>query len=269
MDGSGTSSDPYVIENDTQLQSVGHDKDEYYKLGQNIDASNTRDWNDGNGFTPYVFGGVLDGNGYAIKNLYSQRVSVLFTNNFGDIKNLSVINATVSKPSAKVGVIAKVHKQGVISNVYASGNVTGDACVGGLVAVNGDFGGSSSIIRKSYANVNVTGESGVGGLAGCHNEGQITNSFSVGNVTGETNVGGAIGVKGSEGSIEDVYWDEVSSGQSSSGRNVGSTTGFNTDSDGDSRADEMVGSSATSNMTGLDFSNTWITKSGDYPELRD
>jgi hypothetical protein len=264
MVGAGTQENPYVIINSAQLQSVKHEPNQNYKLGNDIDASNTRDWNNGSGFTPYRFEGVLDGNGYSIKDSYSQRRSVLFTKTFGDIKNLSVINATVSSPSTNlVGVIATVHKQGVISNVKVSGNITGRDEVGGLVGSM--FTGS---VNNSYARSNVTGSgNNIGGLVGRNDyNGIIKNSYSIGNVTGN-DVGGAIG-ENEGGSIENIYWDEVSSGQSSSGFQVSNTTGFNTDVDGDGRADEMIGSSAASNMTGFDFSNTWITQSGDYPELR-
>jgi hypothetical protein len=274
MDGSGTSSDPYIITNDTQLQSVKHDNDENYKLGNNINASLTNNWNGGRGFNPYRFEGVLDGNGHAIKSIYIDRTGSkigLVGINTGVIKNLSVINASVSGGDGRGNGVIVGRNNGLVSTVYASGSVSGKTDVGGIVGNNGVFDetGTGSI-NNSYADVNVTGNTKVGGILGNTRSGLIKNSYSVGNVTGNNDFGGAIGFKDTRGSpsTEDVYWDEVSSGQSSSGGGVTSTTGFNTDSDGDSRADEMVGSSATSNMTGLDFSNTWITQSDDYPRLR-
>jgi hypothetical protein len=273
MSGNGTSSDPYIITNDTQLQSVKHDNDENYKLGNNIDASLTNNWNGGSGFNPYRFEGVLDGNGHAIKNLYSQNRSALVARNAGVIKNLSVINATVlGNSSFEVGVIAR-RNGGVISNVYASGKVTGGRRVGGLIARQDNDGQ----LTKSYADVKVTGNRKVGGLIGImfNGAGPIKNSYSVGNVTGDINVGGVVGFRASEADrLIDVKWDEVSSGQSSPGDGVTFNpsfdfpTGFSTDSDGDGRADEMIGLSAASNMTGFDFTNVWKTVPNEYPRLR-
>jgi hypothetical protein len=274
MDGSGTSSDPYIIRNDTQLQSVKHEPNQNYKLGNNIDASKTINWNGGSGFNPYRFEGVLDGNGHAIKSIYIDRTGVeigLVGANTGVIKSLSVINASVSGGNRGGNAVIVGRNRGIVSTVYASGSVSGEKGVGGIVGDNKVLGESGSgTINNSYANVNVTGNgNAVGGILGNNFDGLIKNSYSVGNVTGGGDrVGGAVGDNNEGGIIEDVYWDEIASGQSSSGNGVTSTTGFNTDVDGDGRADEMIGSSAASNMGGLDFTNTWITQSGGYPELR-
>lgn len=44
MSGSGTASDPYIITNSQELQAMNYDLSAHYKLGNNIDASNTSDW---------------------------------------------------------------------------------------------------------------------------------------------------------------------------------------------------------------------------------
>jgi hypothetical protein len=48
--GSGTVSSPYVISNATQLQEMKDDLTAHYVLGNDIDASETSDWNGGAGF---------------------------------------------------------------------------------------------------------------------------------------------------------------------------------------------------------------------------
>jgi hypothetical protein len=58
-----------------------------------------------------------------------------------------------------------------------------------------------------------------------------------------------------KGSVSDSYWDINSTGQSSSHGGNGLTTS------------EMQGSSASSNMN-FDFTSTWSTVTGDYPELQ-
>jgi hypothetical protein len=50
--GSGTPWDPYVITNVKQLQEMKYDLKAHYVLGNDIDASETKNWNNGQGFEP-------------------------------------------------------------------------------------------------------------------------------------------------------------------------------------------------------------------------
>jgi hypothetical protein len=73
--GSGTPDDPYVITNVKQLQEMKYDLKAYYVLGNDIDASETKNWNNGQGFEPIgdyknPFTGSFDGRGHKIYNLY-------------------------------------------------------------------------------------------------------------------------------------------------------------------------------------------------------
>ena len=52
MTGSGTQADPYKIYNVTDLQAMENDPAAYYELANDIDASATVGWNDGEGFVP-------------------------------------------------------------------------------------------------------------------------------------------------------------------------------------------------------------------------
>jgi C1A family cysteine protease len=84
MDGSGTSEDPYIITNASELSQIRNNLSAYYVLGNDIDLStSTKDggelskkseycpsyygWESINGFS-----GTLDGNGYSIKGLYQR-----------------------------------------------------------------------------------------------------------------------------------------------------------------------------------------------------
>jgi hypothetical protein len=151
-----------------------------------------------------------------------------------------------------VGGLVGRNNYGTVSNSYSTGNVTGNQRVGGLLGYN-----DNGNISNSYSTGNVTGAGesyDVGGLVG-KNNGDISNSYSTGNVTGDNNVGGLVG-GGLFGSVSDSYWDTEATGQSSSGGgNVITTTS------------EMQGSSAEGNMN-LDFTDTWSTVEGDYPELQ-
>ena len=46
--GSGTEHDPYIITDVYQLKEMNNDLDGWYELANDIDASETKNWNDGN-----------------------------------------------------------------------------------------------------------------------------------------------------------------------------------------------------------------------------
>lgn len=128
--------------------------------------------------------------------------------------------------------------QSVIIQCYATGQVTGDVHIGGLVgrnsgeimrcyatgevigkSGNNDIGGLAgmtgpeSTIQDSYARGNVTGELFVGGFLGSNWEATVINCYSVGFVSGTTLVGGFIGNNNLPGSNTNCFWDNQSSGQ--------------------------------------------------------
>mgnify|MGYP006286939121 CR=1 FL=1 len=73
-DGSGTASDPYEIENVSQLQCIEEDLDAHYELVSDVDASDTQSWNEGKGFDPIGgddgLAGTIDGRGHNITDIY-------------------------------------------------------------------------------------------------------------------------------------------------------------------------------------------------------
>ena len=169
----------------------------------------------------------------------------------GNVTGYSTGNVTGE--SFDVGGLIGNNYKGNISNSYSTGNVTGEQKVGGLVG--NTYKGN---ISNSYSTGNVTGESDrVGGLVGENWDGNISNSYSTGNVTGEAGVGGLVGDNWG-GTVSNSYWDTDSTGQSSSdGGGNGLTTS------------DMQGSSAKGNMSEFDFTSTWSTVEGDYPELQE
>ena len=119
--------------------------------------------------------------------------------------------------------------QGTIAASYSSATVgaTGSDSVhtGGLVGWNSDAGAS---ILASYATGSVSGDDAVGGLVGTNEGGVITASYSTGAVSGNGDVGGLVGVN--TGTVTDSYWDTETSGACSSVRRrrssgTGSETG--------------------------------------------
>ena len=109
-----------------------------------------------------------------------------------------------------------------ITSSYATGSVTGNDDVGGLI---GRDEGQSSGIVASYATGSVTGSENVGGLIGSvlRVSVRVIASYSTGAVTGTTNAGGLIGGSPANLVVTDSYWDTESSGLSTSAAGEGKT----------------------------------------------
>lgn len=146
MSGAGTSSDPWEVTNDTQLQAIAHDtsSDAHYELVNHINASKTSTWNSGDGFDPISeFNGTFDGNE-------------------NEINGITV--STPSAPSPVGGVFSAVHANGAVKNVgIVNGDVTGQNQVGGVIGAALD----TAVVENVYAReTTVTGDDVVGGVAG-------------------------------------------------------------------------------------------------------
>ena len=185
------------ITNCTELQGMSVAGD--YRLMNNIDCSDTINWNGGEGFDPIQsFGGIFDGNGYNISNLYINRPTKnlvgLFKNSAGEplIKNLGIKNGTMSGKS--VGGLVGDMEGGNISNSFFEGMIyCYDGNCGGLVGY-----ALYIIINNSYSNVTIIGVGNpvyVGGLVGSLGEGNIYNSYSLSEIKGSLgyDVGGLVG----------------------------------------------------------------------------
>ena len=145
------------------------------------------------------------------------------------------------------GLVGDNNYEGYVNNSYATGEVSGDEDVGGLVGrnnsgnivgcsstgmVNGprNIGGlvgnnddAGSITNSSYSIGIVSGLDGIGGLVG-YNRGSITGCFSTGDVVGRHQNGGLAGNNADNGNISNSY----STGSvDSSGNNIGGLVGSN------------------------------------------
>ena len=228
------------------------------------------------------FSGIFDGLGHTISNMTINRPSSndevgLFaaTTINATLKNIGITNgnftgkygvgplagfngglisnaysdSTVSGSAGFIGGLVGGQNYGsaIIENSYATGNVSGDYYVGGLVGmINGtvrnsyatgavagtsDVGGlmgwnGAGTIQNSYSTGSVSGNSDVGGLVGGDYLGAIQNSYSTGAVSGSTYAGGMIGkiIPGYGPTISNSFWDTQTSGQSASAGGTGKTT---------------------------------------------
>ena len=186
------------------LQKIGNDPgyplNGDYELTQDIDASETINWNSGAGFLPIgteskPFTGKFNGNGHKIRRLYINRSGQDFVGLFGyvreggEITNLGIEEGWVIGRSYTGILVGR--NGGIVNNCYSTGSVSGSGdYVGGLVGYNYE-----GTVSQSYSTGSVSGgdfHSVVGGLVG-GNDGTVSQSYSTGSVLGLKYVGGLVG----------------------------------------------------------------------------
>lgn len=232
--GSGTETDPYLIESGAELAYLskfcaegGNTSGLYYELTADIDLAN-------NVFTPIgpsgtnQFKGIFNGAGNTISNLKIDRtesLSGLFGRvNGATIQDLTIDHATITSTSGNVGaLVGAAYGTCTIANcVVKNSSVTGGSnLTGGLIGYSGTavtkcavidttvsgteyVGGLIAQVGKAvtecytlHVTVTATGDY-AGGLIGGGNASDIANCFvRGGSVTGDGYVGGVIGDGGS------------------------------------------------------------------------
>ena len=195
--GTGVDSDPYVITTCTHLQEIQNDPTAYYVLAQDIDCSDTINWNEGSGFQPIGggqdFWGVLDGMYFTIYDLYINRptesgVGLFNTVEGGIVGGLNIERAYING-SHNVGVVAGRSSEGEYYDIHVKDSVViGDLIgndmvgrIGGLVGVSED----NIIFEYCSFEGTISGHASLGGLLG-HSVGgvSISDSYNEGIVTG-------------------------------------------------------------------------------------
>jgi len=298
----GELSDKYTLEDAIEisnlegLQSINKDLDEDYIIINNINGSSAGELNDGEGFEPIgdednKFNGTLDGQGYTVNNLEieDEYASVFqYVGSDGEIDNIGLIDNEINDGEDVGGLVKQ--NNGIINKSYTTGNIEDAKSAGGLVNNN------TGVINNSYTIGDVEIESASLSAAGISsvNTGIINNSYALGDVKGNlfsgegTGSGGIVGINDNGGEIKESYAtgevDAINSGGITGWNNGGEVkTSYwdeNNTIDGVSKDDgliediigldteEMQGTSAETNMTNLDFVNTWINVEEDYPALQ-
>lgn len=275
MQGEGTEGDPYVVRSVRHLQAIAGDTEAHYKLGDSLDAEETKDWNrtggDANGFTPIAeFSGTLNGDGNPIKRLTIARPdedevglfselgdqgvvedlvfeepeivgrhgvgTVVGTMHDSDVDGITVDNGRI-RGTDRVGGLVGESDMGSISESSTTGVTAGHAWVGGLVGTIMEAG-----VSESYTEGDVEGDESVGGLVGAIGfEAGVVESYATGSVTGNQDVGGLAGSNGQRG----VVIDSRATGTVTGGDNVGGLLGTNA-----APGTKVTGSSATGQVDG-------------------
>jgi hypothetical protein len=280
--GTGIKSNPYQISNLEELKILSENHglwDCHFILTEDIDASDTKKWNDGKGFSPIgyyksrnsiynaPFTGSFNGNGHVIENLYINRddrhvgfFGFVQHSAVGEqwIENLGVVNCKIHSTAdglAAAGLAAA--NNGNIRKCYVVGLVEGLNDTGGLV------GGNKGRIENCYAICHIHGGIKMGGLVG-YNESEILNSYAVPQIKQgkySDDVGGLIGYNNKDAKVIRCAWNkEISNIHRPCGRNLSNSQirGVKT-----SEMSEVV------TFNNWDFENIWkIDKENNgYPSL--
>ncbi len=257
--GAGLEEDPFIIIDCQGLQNINLALDANYILGNDIDCSDTVNWNGGLGFQPVgdffsPFIGDFNGNYHTINNLYINRPSQEYVGLFlrlsgsfsntkltdnnilgnrsvggitgilsGSITNTSTSGKIASNNGINVGGIAG-RGNGNINNCYTEGELIGNQYIGGIIGQIGTGG----LINNSYSRATSGGVS-AGGLVGGLFGGTVTNSYSFGYINCFINCGGLVGNLGGTGgppagTVNVSFYDTQTSGQSDTGKGVPKTT---------------------------------------------
>jgi hypothetical protein len=209
--GSGSSSDPYIIANKTDLdamatfyQGSGAMTVYYYSLSNDINLTST---SLPIGIPAVPFNGHFNGNGHVISGLTIignlDNRGLFGVTSDATITSLGLQGVTISGNTNVGGLIGEENENtggNSISNCWVSGTVTGNNCVGGLLGeyignyIAGYDAGDS--ISNCYSTVIVNGinsSQNVGGLVGYVQYGSLNNCFASGAVTGNQQIGGLVG----------------------------------------------------------------------------
>ncbi len=248
---------PTEIHDWYDLNDVRDDLNGDYVLMNNLDEDTEgynelagTDANDGRGWEPIgewwnPFNGSFDGNGYRIEELYIERPEETSVGLFAQVgwddfnatvKNLNLVDIEVTGSSNVGGLVGGNY--GIIEKSFASGTVSGNHTVGGLVGQ----AWLDTRVRNSYFVGNVTGELKsemgiVGGLVGSA-RGEVINARAEGMVAGSKIVGGLLGIGHASNSSASV---DVMGEENITGGLVGSGGAINSYSVGNVEGKERVG----------------------------
>jgi hypothetical protein len=218
--GSGTEEDPYQITNVQQLQEMKDDLDGHYILMNDIDASETRNWNIGDhddnpetpdsamGFEPVgsyenEFSGNFNGNGFIVRSIYINSpqhdyVGLFGFTFYGNLESVYIENCNITGGYSVGGLCGSA--QNNITNCYSTGIVKGINAVGGLIGALCEFSVETGYgeINSCFSGSVVQGYLSVGGFVGSAGNffaegGTIENSYSTATVEGNSHIGGFVG----------------------------------------------------------------------------
>ncbi|MCL2063966.1 MAG: T9SS type A sorting domain-containing protein [Candidatus Cloacimonetes bacterium] len=224
--GTGTQTDPYIIENLGNLRWLSEEgyeagawTNKYFLQTADINATETAGWNEGDGYLPigsefFPFRGNYDGNGFYINNLtinvpvfeyWDEQVETGFFGRieFSTLKNMNLQNVDISGWSW-IGGFVGVAQHSTIENCFISGEIVSKGNVQLFSTVGGVAGAMSNThIKDCFSSSNIISNTphltlynAVGGIVGTAHSSNIEKSISMGDVIDSDYagyVGGIIG----------------------------------------------------------------------------
>ena len=204
LNGSGTSSDPYLIYNASDFANFvtnvnnGTTASACYKLGADVSASDI-------GAITTTFTGTFDGDLHTISGLSH---ALFNTVNGGVVKNVILDNVSVSG-GTNTGAIANqvIGTSSSLGSIYncgiLSGSVSGSGMVGGIVGQLGDADNNNCYARviNCFSYATISGGSDVGGIVGYNSYASkagdirtmVMNCMFYGDITSGTNISPVFG----------------------------------------------------------------------------
>lgn len=213
-----------------------------------------------------------------------------------EIKNVKIVDSYF-KASDYAGGVVGVLKNGTVDNVYSKATVeTSASCAGGIVGgIRGGSASEISVIKNSWFAGTAKGAKIVAGICGrihtssgqvnnCLNEGtiiatgdtaggiigevnatvSISDCFNVGNVTGTSLLGTVMGNTAKKVTVDDIYaltQGETKTVGGGSVSNAKEMTSIDT-------ASGTYGYAALTQMSGLDYADTWVVRQSGTPVLK-
>ncbi len=208
--GTGTQADPYIISTAAEFayfknnalyfsyNSTNEAANTHFKLANDIMLNEITDFDTWgttaptNSFSPISgFGGVLDGDGHAVRGLYyanktASKAGLFMDMIGGSIRNLTVSECYINAPAASVGgIVSHISTTRVmkIENCHFSGSLLGANGTGGIVGY-AQVGSSQGMNEPIY---------GALSIQNCSAKGAIATVKSTTETPIETRVGGILG----------------------------------------------------------------------------
>jgi predicted glutamine amidotransferase len=221
----------------TELQDIGESGSQNYVITNNIDCSDTINWNSGLGFNPLTqnnpyFIGLLEGQGHYIDDLYINRPSTSTVGMLGriyaggEVRNIKLRNINVTGNGNVGGLVG--YSRGSITSCYVSGYVSHDSSsgLGGVVGGLDNTGSISECKADVYVKSDDLRSGGIAGTSG--GDGVIKNSYSLNEIDGfDERHAGIAGQISSNSNLSKVYsYAKVTSGFNNGGvvgEKIGST----------------------------------------------
>ncbi|MBN2453838.1 MAG: hypothetical protein JXB40_06260, partial [Candidatus Omnitrophica bacterium] len=193
------------IYNALDLQLMKYDLDGTFTVMNDVDASDTVNWNGEKGFEPINnFKGTFNGGGHTIDGIAINRPNDWCVGLFGYIDGATISDVGIS-----------------------GGSIKGSQYVGALVGYSNATGLRSSSISRSFSTASVEGIYSVGGLVGYAYRTSISDSYVNAAVRGTQDVGGLVGYNDYYSTISNSYSAGSSYGINSNNNNIGGLVGLN------------------------------------------